>query len=76
MREAAFAVSQWGFLAEFCIPKSPKFGSLPPYPRDPGSPKLRMVSWNVNTMHFVSVIGHPGASSSENMTRKMPRGIC
>ena len=29
--------------------------------RDPGSPKLRMVSWNLNTitMRFVSVIGHP-----------------
>ena len=23
------------------------------------SPKLRMVSWNLNTMRFVSVIGHP-----------------
>ena len=21
-------------------------------PRDPGSPKLRMVSWNLNTMRF------------------------
>ena len=32
-------------------------------PRDPGLPKLRMVSWNLNDicghMRFVSVIGHP-----------------
>ena len=26
------------------------------YPRDPGSPKLRMVSWNLNTIRFVEVI--------------------
>ena len=37
-------------------------------PRDPGSPKLRMVSWNLNTLRFVSVIGHPNHSSAENMT--------
>ena len=29
------------------------------FPRDPGSPNLRMVSWNLNTTRFVSVIGHP-----------------
>ena len=28
-------------------------------PRDPGSPKLRMVSWNLDTIRFVSVVGHP-----------------
>ena len=28
-------------------------------PKDPGSPNLRMVSWNLNTLRFVEVIGHP-----------------
>jgi len=28
-------------------------------PRDPGSPKLRMVSWNLNTMRFGGDEGHP-----------------
>ncbi len=32
---------------------------------DPGSPKLRMVSWNLNTLRFISVIGHPNRSSSD-----------
>ena len=30
-----------------------------PKPKDPGSPKQGMVSWNLNTMRFVSVIEHP-----------------
>ena len=36
------------------------------YPRDPGSPKLRMVSWNLNTMRFGG--DWTPQSSSENMT--------
>ncbi len=35
------------------------------FPRDPGSPNLRMVSWNLNTFRFVSVIGDPEGSSSD-----------
>ncbi len=27
------------------------------HPRDPGSPNLRMVSWHLNTLRFVSVMG-------------------
>ena len=36
-------------------------GLKPPtrYPRDPGSPKLRMVSWKLNTMRFGGDEGHP-----------------
>ena len=37
-------------------------------PRDPGSPKLRMEPWKLIRMRFVSVIGHPNSSSSENVT--------
>ena len=43
------------------VPEDPTpavFGHIIFY-RDPGSPKLRMVSWNLNTIRFVSVIGHP-----------------
>ena len=43
------------------------------YPRDPGSPKLRMVSWNLNTMRFVEVIGHP--NQHLRICRLMPRDI-
>ena len=30
-----------------------------PSPRNPGSPKLRMVSWNLNTMRFGGDERHP-----------------
>ena len=43
------------------VPEDPTpavFGHIIPF-GDPGSPKLRMVSWNLNTIRFVSVIGHP-----------------
>ena len=37
-------------------------------PWDPGSPKLRMVSWNQKwPMRFVSVIGHPFAHQLTNI---------
>ena len=39
------------------------------YPRDPGSPNLRMVSWNLNTLRFVSVIVHPESSSSDKVSQ-------
>ena len=39
--------------------------SGPPDPRDPGSPNLRMVSWSLNTLGFVSVTVHPKPSSSD-----------
>ena len=29
-----------------------EFGKVASFPRDPGSPKLRMVSWNLNTLRF------------------------
>ena len=46
----------------------------PSYPRDPGSPKLRMVSWHPKTMHLGAEKWgkeHPNQSISETMT--MPR---
>ena len=41
------------------------FFGLKQIPRDPGSPKLRMGAWNLNTLRFVSVIRHPESSSSD-----------
>ena len=35
---------------KFTLRDSPRFGCV--FPRDPGSPKLRMVSWNLNTFRF------------------------
>ena len=43
-------------------------------PRDPGSPKLRMEPWKLIRMRFVSVIGHPNSSSSENVTGCLGKG--
>ena len=45
-------------------------------PRTPGSPKLRMVSWNLKDLHLSKVMkDHPGPQppSAENMTDWMPR---
>ena len=48
----------------------------PSCPRDPiSSPKLRMVSWNQNTMRFVSVMKDTLQKSAENMTKPMPRVV-
>ena len=45
------------------------------FPRDPGSPKLILVSWNLNTLRFVSVIVHPNRSSSDNSVSRDSLGI-
>ena len=48
---------------------SPQQASIP---RDPGSPKLRMVSWNLNEpMRFVPVMKDTLCSLSENMTLRV-----
>ena len=43
------------------------WGAIPKLydPRDPGTPKLGMVSWNLNTMHFVSVMKDTPCSSTD-----------
>ena len=48
------------------VPRPSYPGCLPSFPRDPGSPNLRMVSWNLNTMRFEG--DWTPQSSSENMT--------
>ena len=44
-------------------------------PRDPGSPKLRMVSWNLNTMRFGGD-WKPQSSAAENLTGFLRFGGC
>ena len=44
------------------------------FPRDPGTPKLRMVLWNLNTMRFGG--DWTPQSSAENLTEFLRDGGC
>ena len=51
------------------------FETMEDFPRDPGSPKLRMGAWNLNTFCFGDDFSHPESSSSDVRWARIPRDL-